>query len=46
MFADDVEVYPMEGEFVPSVVDRNSGVLQQCLLLSSLLGFSILADLR
>ena len=33
MFADDVEVHPMEGEFAPSVVYRNLVVLQQYFLL-------------
>ena len=46
MFVDTARVHPMEGEFAPSVVDRNLVVLQQCLLLSSLLGFGILVDLR
>ncbi|KAF5932887.1 hypothetical protein HYC85_029058 [Camellia sinensis] len=38
-FTDVVEVHR-------NVVDRSSVVLQQCFLLSSLLGFGILADLR
>ena len=46
MFADDVEVHPMEGEFSPSVVDRNLVVLHQYFLLFSLLGFGILASLH
>ena len=33
-------------EFAPSVVDRNSVIPQQYFLLSSLLGFGILADLH
>ena len=45
LFADDVEVHPMEGEFALSVVDRKLVVLRQYFLLSSLLGFGILADL-
>ena len=46
MFADDVRVHPMGGLIAPSVVDWNSVVLQQYFLLSSLLGFGILADLH
>ena len=36
----------MGAGFAPSVVDRNSVVLQQYFLLSSLLGFGILASLH
>ena len=45
LFTDDVDVH-LGGEFAPSVADRNLVVLQQCFLLSSLLGFGILAVLH